>query len=200
MKKITLMIAFVAMATMMNAQMKVGARAGYGFMGAGSGEGVGLAGFYYFGGTFDKALSEKASFGLGLDYMGGGSASSSTTSVSATASSTWIGIEPSIKFYPKEVYRGFYIGSDIAFNLGMGDGTQTFLNIGPKLGWDFVISDNIRLGLATSIGYAKTFEKTSTYTSINPSTGAVTTAETTIAGGGGIFSRFGLTFGYILGK
>jgi hypothetical protein len=193
MKKITLIIAFVAVATMMNAQMKVGARAGYGFMGAGSSESVGLAGFYGFGGTFDKALSEKASFGLGLDYMGGASASANSTAGAASTSS-WIGIEPSIKFYPKEVFRGFYIGSDIAFNLGMGDATQSFLNIGPRLGWDFVISDNVRIGLAGSFGYAKTFSKTTTST-----IGSVTN-EITVAGGGGIFSRFGLTFGYILGK
>jgi hypothetical protein len=190
MKKITLLLATMILASVAYSQNMVSARLGWG----GSAAGGSFSAFYYGAAAFEKPISEKATIGLGLDFLSGASAAVGVTTpgLTASASSTWIGFEPRITYYTKDLYRGFFIGSNIAFNYGMGD-VASYLQVGPRLGWMFSLSDQFKLGIESQFGYAKSFSKEITY-----STGSGTATFKTEAGGG-IYSRFGLSLGYVLG-
>ncbi|MCU0327568.1 MAG: DUF3575 domain-containing protein [Chitinophagales bacterium] len=64
-----------------------------------------------------------------------------------------IGIQPGVKYYFKETFDGFYVGTDLSFDFGSTEvnnvtSTRTDFIAGLKVGYDFKINEKFRIGLS----------------------------------------------------
>lgn len=137
MKKITLLLAVIAISSAAFSQNVISLRGG-----VTKNFSTGAPTFFGPGASFQRGINENIALGLNFDYH------------VAENSQSWMNIEPRVDYYFDKVFQGFHAGSNIGYTTySISSIGVSQLHIGASLGYTHPLSENLQIDIASGLGY-----------------------------------------------